>query len=176
MYDQNTSRKSKDNIDKLANRLLNLQTDFWMDRCAAIHLQEHQSSTNVSTTSWLVSLYAVHLDQPSVICISYPSNNISTQLSTSCAALSIVIIIIITSFIKLHNQSRIKQTDRRLDLRSYPKCHCHGNKGQLHNILHGSIESAIPENPLLGPNISGLSGIQADLCDSVQILGSNFGR
>jgi len=32
-----------------------------------------------------------------------------------------------------------------------------------HNILHGSIESAIPENPLVGPNISGLSAIPADL-------------
>jgi len=33
-----------------------------------------------------------------------------------------------------------------------------------HNILHDSIESAIPKNPLVGPNISGLSAIQADLC------------
>jgi len=40
--------------------------------------------------------------------------------------------------------------------------------------LHGSIESAIPENPLVGPNISGLSAIQADLGDFVQILGSKF--
>jgi len=39
----------------------------------------------------------------------------------------------------------------------------HGNKGRPHNILHGSIESAIPENPLVGPNISSLSAIQADL-------------
>jgi len=31
------------------------------------------------------------------------------------------------------------------------------------NILHGSIESAIRENPLVDPNISGLSAIQADL-------------
>jgi len=43
------------------------------------------------------------------------------------------------------------------------------------NILHGSIESAIPENPLVGANISGLSAIQADLQgDFVQILGSKF--
>jgi len=36
-------------------------------------------------------------------------------------------------------------------------------QGLAHNILHGSIESAIPENPLVGPNISGLSAIQAEL-------------
>jgi len=29
--------------------------------------------------------------------------------------------------------------------------------------VHGSIESAIPENPLVDPNISGTSAIQADL-------------
>jgi len=29
--------------------------------------------------------------------------------------------------------------------------------------MHGSIEAAIPKNPLAGPNISGLSAIQADL-------------
>ena len=40
----------------------------------------------------------------------------------------------------------------------------HGSAGtRPHNILYGSIESAIPENPLVGPNISGLSAIQADL-------------
>jgi len=37
------------------------------------------------------------------------------------------------------------------------------NKGRPHNILHGSIDSAIPENPLVGANICGLSAIQADL-------------
>ena len=36
-------------------------------------------------------------------------------------------------------------------------------QGSAHNILHGSIESAVPENPLVGPNISGLCAIQADL-------------
>jgi len=41
-----------------------------------------------------------------------------------------------------------------------PKCH---GKGRSHNILHGSIESAISENPLVGANISSLSAIQADL-------------
>ena len=62
-------------------------------------------------------------------------------------------------------------------LRTQPKCRCHGNKGRSHNILYGSIESAIPENPLVGPNISGLSAIelktdlQAILC---RILGSKF--
>jgi len=40
----------------------------------------------------------------------------------------------------------------------------HGNKGRYHNILHGSTESAIPEKPLVGANISGLSTIQVDLC------------
>jgi len=36
-------------------------------------------------------------------------------------------------------------------------------QGSAYNILYGSIESAIPENRLLGTNISGLSAIQADL-------------
>jgi len=49
------------------------------------------------------------------------------------------------------------------------------NKGRPHNILYGSIESAIPENPIVGPNISGLSAIQADLYAILcQILGSKF--
>ena len=39
----------------------------------------------------------------------------------------------------------------------------HGNKGRPDNILYGSIQSAIPENPLLGANIYGLSAIQAEL-------------
>ena len=30
-------------------------------------------------------------------------------------------------------------------------------------FCHGSIESAIPENPMVGPNIFGLSAIQGDL-------------
>ena len=36
-------------------------------------------------------------------------------------------------------------------------------QGSAHSILHVSIESAIPDNPLVGPNIPGLSAIQADL-------------
>jgi len=36
-------------------------------------------------------------------------------------------------------------------------------QGSAHNILHGSIESAIPENSMLGANISGLSAILAKL-------------
>jgi len=55
------------------------------------------------------------------------------------------------------------QAGRRLDLRAYAKCRCHGNKDRPNNILYGSVESAIPENPLVGANISGLSAIQADL-------------
>jgi len=43
------------------------------------------------------------------------------------------------------------------------RCRCHGNKGRPYNILHGSIDSAIPENPLVGTNISVLSATQADL-------------
>ena len=46
---------------------------------------------------------------------------------------------------------------------SVPSPNFVANKGRAHNNLHGSIESAIPENPLVGPNISGLSVIQADL-------------
>jgi len=41
---------------------------------------------------------------------------------------------------------------------------------QPHNILHGSIESAIPENPLVGPNISVLSVIEADLIIIIIII------
>jgi len=44
-----------------------------------------------------------------------------------------------------------------------PKFRCHGNKGRPHNIVHGDIESAITEYPLVGANISGLSVIQAEL-------------
>jgi len=41
--------------------------------------------------------------------------------------------------------------------------------------VHGSIKSAIPENPLLGANICGLSVIQGDLqAILAQILGSQF--
>jgi len=48
--------------------------------------------------------------------------------------------------LSLHIDRYNRQAGRRLDLR-----------------LDGSIESAIPENPLVGPNISSLSAIQADL-------------
>jgi len=44
-----------------------------------------------------------------------------------------------------------------------PKFRCHGSRIRLHNILHGSIESAIPKNPMVGANISGLSAILAEL-------------
>jgi len=55
----------------------------------------------------------------------------------------------------------------------------HGNEGRPHNIVHGSIESAIPEYPPLGAtaNNCGLSAIQADLqaiFDFLQIFGSKF--
>jgi len=53
---------------------------------------------------------------------------------------------------------RHRQTDRQT---GYPGDN--GNKGRPQNIVHGSIESAIPENPLEGANISGLSVIQAEL-------------
>ena len=57
-----------------------------------------------------------------------------------------------------------------------PKFRCHGNKGRLRNILYGSIESAIPENPLLGAKISGLFAIQAELGDFFAKFGGvNFG-
>ena len=41
--------------------------------------------------------------------------------------------------------------------------------------MHASVESAIPENPLLGASICGLSAIQAEL-EAIfgQILGSQF--
>jgi len=35
--------------------------------------------------------------------------------------------------------------------------------GPMHNILHGSVKSAIHENPLVGSDISGLFAIQANL-------------
>jgi len=60
-----------------------------------------------------------------------------------------------------------------MDLHTKPKFRCHANKGRPHNILHGFTESAIPENPLVGPNnISGLSATQANL---QAILCQNFG-
>ena len=71
----------------------------------------------------------------------------------------------------------IRQAGRRLDLLAQPKFCCHGNKGRPHNIVHGSIESAIPESPLIGPNISGLSVVQADLQAILcKYQGVNFGR
>jgi len=69
-----------------------------------------------------------------------------------------------TRLIFIKSGTYITQAGRWLDLHAYPnKFRCHGNKSQPHNILHGSIKSAIPKNPLVGPNISGLSAIQADL-------------
>ena len=51
-------------------------------------------------------------------------------------------------------------------------------QGSAHNILHGFMESAILENPLVGANISGLSATQADLqailCNC-KFWGVNFG-
>ena len=43
------------------------------------------------------------------------------------------------------------------------KFRCHDNKGWPYNILHGSIESVISENPLVDANICGLSVIQATI-------------
>jgi len=71
--------------------------------------------------------------------------------------------------------SHMIQAGRRLDLRAYAKFRWNGNKGRPHNILYCSIESAIPENPLVGPNISGLSAVQAELWEIFcQILWSKF--
>jgi len=39
--------------------------------------------------------------------------------------------------------------------------------------LYGSIKSAIPENPLLGANICGLSAVEAELS---AIFGQKFGE
>ena len=55
---------------------------------------------------------------------------------------------------------KTRQAGRRLDLRAIAKFRC---ESRPHNILHGSIESVIPENPLFGAKISGLSAIQAKL-------------
>jgi len=71
----------------------------------------------------------------------------------------------------------IDKHKRRIDFceKVAQNCRCHGNKGRPHNILYGSIESAIPENPLLGANISGVSAIQAELWVIFgQISGSQF--
>jgi len=72
---------------------------------------------------------------------------------------------IFSSDTMLPNEHTNRQGGRRLDIRAYAKCRCRGNKGRPHNILRGSIESAIPETPppLVGANISGLYAIQADL-------------
>jgi len=61
---------------------------------------------------------------------------------------------------KFGTQVTCIQAGRRLDLHV---CRYHGNKGRPRNILHDSAESAMLKNPLVGPNISGLYAIQADL-------------
>jgi len=71
----------------------------------------------------------------------------------------VLVVVVVSS----HSGNSNIQAGRQLDLRALAKCRCYGNKGRPHNILHGSIESAIPKNPLVGPNISGLSAVQAKL-------------
>jgi len=61
------------------------------------------------------------------------------------------------------NIQTYRQAGRRLDSAPIRKCRCHGNKGRPYNILHGCIESAVPENPLEGRNICGLSAVQVEL-------------
>jgi len=63
-----------------------------------------------------------------------------------------------------------RQTGRRLDLCAYHKCYCHGNKGRPH-ILHGSIESAINENPHSRPkHLRSICHTSRLIGDFVQIL------
>ena len=71
----------------------------------------------------------------------------------------------------------IQAASRLIGGPSLPKLRCHGNKGRPRNILYGFIESAIPENPLVGPNISGVFAVQADLeailCQILGVRGLN---
>ena len=72
--------------------------------------------------------------------------------------------------LQTYNKLKDEQASKQLDL-----CTQHNNKGQPHNILHGSIESAIPENPLVGANIIwSLCHTSRVIGDFVQILGSKF--
>jgi len=57
---------------------------------------------------------------------------------------------------------------------SAPKPCCHGNKGRPHNILHGSIESTIPENPVWCKNLRSICHTSRLIGDFVQIWGSKF--
>ena len=68
----------------------------------------------------------------------------------------------------------MKQAGRRLDFAPSANVVSHGNKCRPQSIFYGSIESAIPENPLVGPNISGLSVMRANIGNFCQILGSQF--
>jgi len=47
-------------------------------------------------------------------------------------------------------------------------------QGSAPNILRDSIELAIRKNPLVGRNICGLSAVQADLVNFMQIFRSKF--
>jgi len=86
----------------------------------------------------------------------------------------------ITATIKYHSNRQTTrpnnlQAGRRPDIRAETKLRCNGNKGQPHNILHGSIESAIPENPLGRPkHLRSICRTSRVIGDFVQILGSKF--
>ena len=81
----------------------------------------------------------------------------------SVATQWMAVVTIATIVLKYANMYTVIYEQAYLDLHTSAKCHCHGNKGRPHNILYVSLESAIPKNPLVGPNISSLSAIQADL-------------
>jgi len=63
-----------------------------------------------------------------------------------------------------------KKQTRRIDLKGQAELYAilaqislPWQQGSAHNILYGSIELAIPENPVVGANISVLSALQAEL-------------
>ena len=64
---------------------------------------------------------------------------------------------------RFHRQTKKRRIDFCEKVAQIVKFSLPWQQGSAHNILYGSIQSAIPENPLLGANIAGLSAIQAEL-------------
>ena len=92
---------------------------------------------------------------------------IPTTMTTTTTMMTATIITIQDQDQNNNNNNNNKRTNKQADWISiYPRLaqiSLPWQQGSAHNILHGSIESAISQNLLEGPNISGLSAIQADL-------------
>ena len=62
-----------------------------------------------------------------------------------------------------HTYTHTYTSRQAIRLRAQRKCRCHGNRGRPYKILHGCIQSAIPEKPVEGRNICGLFAVQVEL-------------